>query len=106
MRLDGATHYSGDVMRRAAKIDENQNDIVSALRDIPGVEVEPGHDDLLIGFRGKTYWFEIKSPGQVKRNGELRKGALKPSQIRLLKSWTGHYSVVWSVEQILNELGI
>lgn len=30
-------------MRRAAKIDENQNEIVKMLRDIPGVEVEPNH---------------------------------------------------------------
>ena len=49
------------LMRRAARVDKNQKEIVKALRSIPGVSVALGHDDLLVGFRSKTYWFELKS---------------------------------------------
>jgi hypothetical protein len=32
--------------RRAAKVDEAQAEIVAFLRAMPGVTVEPGHDDV------------------------------------------------------------
>lgn len=46
--------------RQAAKVDRSQTAIVRQLRSIPGVTVEPGHDDVLCGWKGVTYWFEIK----------------------------------------------
>jgi len=54
-------------MRRAAKVDVNQPEIVQALRDI-GCTVEPlhfvgrGFPDIAVGFRGANYLFEIKNP--------------------------------------------
>ena len=81
--------------RKAAKIDSNQKDVVSALRMIPGVSVEVGHDDILVGYNGKTYWFEIKSKA---------KSPLKPSQVKLVEKWRGHYQVVHSLEEILNSI--
>jgi hypothetical protein len=93
--------------RRAAKIDANQPAIVKALRKIPGVTVQTGMDDLLVGYKGFTYWFEIKEPEKVsKKTGEILESAIKPSQVKLRDTWTGHYSIVWSLEQILAELGI
>ncbi len=80
-----------------AKVDKNQKQIVKALRQIPGVSVEVGHDDILLGYKEKTYWYEIKCD---------EKAPLKPKQIELTQSWRGHYQVVWCVEQILSELGI
>lgn len=93
--------------RRAARCDENQPGIVEALRNIPGVTVSVNHDDILCGRNGKTYWFEIKDPAKaVTKDGKLKSGALKDSQVELLETWSGHYSVVWSLDQILKEIGV
>ena len=93
--------------RRAAKIDGNQPEIVKGLRKIPGVTVELSHDDILVGYNGATYWFEIKEPDLVsKKTGNIRDSALKDSQKKLLKEWKGHYKVVWTLNQILVEIGI
>ena len=93
--------------RKAAKIDANQPAIVKALRAIPGVTVQLGMDDILVGYKGITYWFEIKEPEKVsKKTGKILDSAIKPSQMKLLDTWTGHYSIVWSLDQILTELGI
>ena len=89
------------------KIDNNQVSIVKVLRKIPGITVEVGHDDLLLGYKGKTYWFEIKNPDCVsKRTGKVLPSKIKPSQKKLLKTFTGHYSIVWKLEQILNQIGL
>ena len=81
--------------RRAAKIDSNQREIVSSLRKLPGVSVEVGHDDILVGYGGRTFWFEIKSRPNA---------PLKPSQTVLLEKWRGHYQVVCSLDEILEKL--
>ena len=91
--------------RRAAKIDHNQPEIVKALRNIPDVTVEVGKDDILVGFKGKTYWFEIKEPETVSpKTGEVRPSAIKPSQHKLLAEWKGHYAIVWNINQILEQI--
>jgi hypothetical protein len=64
-------------VRRAAKVDRNQAEIVAALRDI-GATVQPLHavgagcPDLLVGFRGVNYLIEVKDwqkpPSQRKLN--------------------------------------
>ena len=64
-------------MRRAAKVDRNQAEIVEALRKI-GATVQPLHSvgagcpDLLVGFRGVNYLIEVKDwqkpPSQRKLN--------------------------------------
>ncbi len=82
--------------RRAAKVDANQSRIVAGLRCIPGVSVQTGHDDILVGFRGRTYWFEIKRPECKSR--------LMDSQKRLRAEWSGHYAIVSSLEEILSAL--
>ena len=80
--------------RRADRIDENQPEIVKDLRKL-GYSVELGHDDILVGHNGRTYWFEIKvSP----------KSKLKPSQEKLLAEYKGHYMIAWSTEMILAEI--
>lgn len=94
-------------MRRAAKIDKNQNEIVKELRSIPGVTVQVSMDDLLIGYKGANYWIELKEPGTVsKTTGEIRDSAIKPSQHKLRAEWKGHYKIVYCIEQILSEIGI
>jgi hypothetical protein len=94
-------------VRRAAKIDDNQPDIVKALRKIPGVTVEVGHDDILVGYKGRTYWFEVKHPDAIsKRTGTVKNSEITKSERGRLDNFTGHYSVIWDVCHILKELGI
>lgn len=93
-------------MRRAAKIDRNQPEIVEVLRKV-GASVQPIHvigkgcPDILVGFRGVNYVFEIKD------------GALFPSERKLtsdeedwFKKWNGDVRVVETVEDVLVALGI
>lgn len=82
-------------MRRAARIDENQPAIVKELRDL-GITVEVGHDDILVGYKGQTFWFEIKTGPRAE---------IKKSQLKLLDEWKGHYEIVWSTQMILNSIG-
>ena len=64
--------------RQAAKIDANQPDIVKDLRKIKGVTVELNHDDILVGYKGITYWYEIKTPESVsKQTGLILESAKK-----------------------------
>ncbi len=90
-------------MHRGApqKPDANQKAIVEALRLIPGVSVliVNGAVDILVGFLRRTYVFEIKNP---KGNRKRR----TPRQKQLLATWTGHYMVVETLQDILMALGI
>jgi hypothetical protein len=83
--------------RRAARIDSNQPEIVKALESIPGITVQAGHDDILVGYKCRTYWFEIKSGAKKK---------MRPSQEKLFARWTGHYQVVSTLDEILLAMGV
>ena len=92
-------------MRLKAKIDNNQNMIVDALRDIPSVSVALKHDDILVGFKGNTYWYEIKSDSAVSRKtGKVLDKKKKKSQVKLEQEWTGHYRIVSSIDEILQDI--
>ena len=90
--------------RRAARIDDNQREIVDQLRQIPGVSVVVGHDDILVGYKGKTYWYEIKSLLAANKDGKVRPSKIKQSQKDLLENYTGHYRIITSVLDILDEI--
>ena len=88
-------------VRRAAKVDANQGEIVKALR-AHGATVQSlaavGHGcpDLLVGYQGVTYLMEIKD------------GSLPPSRKRLTPdeaawhaSWKGLAAVIESVDEAL-----
>lgn len=91
-------------MRRAAKIDANQNQIVTNLRQL-GCSVAvtsmvgKGFPDLVVGYRGKNYLFEIKD------------GSRFPSQRKLtadeqafFDSWKGSVQKVESFDDCLEVL--
>jgi len=64
--VGGCLRYSGPGgMRRSAKRDVNEGDIVAGLRKV-GATVdrisEEDLPDLLVGFRGVNYLIEIKAP--------------------------------------------
>lgn len=82
----------GDAVRRAAKVDENQDRIVKALRAygclvavLSGAGV-PGLPDLLIAAPGnrRLGLIEIKNPAQVPS-----KRVLTEDQIRFWDEWQG-----------------
>lgn len=88
-------------MRRAAKVDDNQSEIVKALRAI-GATVQPIHQigkgcpDLLVGWRGMNTLLELKD------------GAKAPSARKLTQdevdwhaNWRGQVAVVETVEQAI-----
>lgn len=81
--------------RRADKIDSNQTDIVDELRE-QGYSVEVGHDDILVGYKGRTYWYEIKARPRAE---------IKQSQLDLLDKFQGHYKIVWTAQMIINDIG-
>ncbi len=93
-------------MRRAAKVDRNQPEIVGALRAV-GASVEPLHavgkgcPDLLVGFRGVNHLLEVKD------------GSLPPSARKLTEaqqqwhpSWRGNVVVVKSVDEAMKAIGV
>ena len=92
-------------MRRAAKVDANQTEIVKALRQV-GASVQSlaatgkGVPDLLVGFRGKNLLLEVKDGGKVKSDRKLT-----PDQVEWHQGWRGHVAVVESVEQAIKVLG-
>ena len=93
-------------MRRSAKIDANQNDIVNALRRA-GATVQSlaangqGVPDLLVGFQGQTFLFEVKDGAKP---ASARK--LTPDQVEWHKAWRGGpLVVVESAEQALSVVG-
>lgn len=92
--------------RWAAKVDNNQKSIVDALIKIPGVSVAPNHDDILVGYMGQTFWYEIKSPDSASKDGVVFESAKKDSQKELEKHWSGHYRIVCSLDQILEDINI
>jgi len=90
--------------RRAARVDKNQREIVKALRSIPGVTVETGHDDILVGYRGRTYWFEIKAPRAIGADGRVKRSEMTDSEVARLEGWAGHYSIASSIDDILSTI--
>jgi hypothetical protein len=90
--------------RYAANNDKNQTAIAEALEDL-GMSVEKGHDDILVGYKGLTYWFELKSDRAVsKKTGKVYEHEKKKSQKRLEKEFKGHYKIVSSLEEILADI--
>lgn len=90
-------------MRRAAKIDANQPEIVSALRKI-GARVVPTHTvgqgfpDLIVSTPdgSRTVLMELKDP---KQPPSARK--LTPAQEEFHAAWTGEIYVVETPEQAI-----
>ena len=90
--------------RRAARVDDNQGEIVARLRSLEGVTVELGHDDILVGYEGRTYWVEIKSPSARKADGSWKVGSIKADQLRLASDFSGHYLITDAVSEILRDI--
>ena len=81
--------------RRRFRADANQDEIVSLLRQIPGVRVDViGRPvDLLVGYRGHNFLIEVKN-----KNG---RDTLTDAQRKFIPDWTGQVRVVHTFDEIL-----
>jgi len=84
---------SGEELRHAAKTDDNQAEIVKALRSV-GVSVEyiKLPVDLIICHRGQTSLMEIKTP----------EGRLTKDQVEFIARWPGKIHIVKSPQEAIN----
>jgi len=80
-------------MRRAARIDLNQPDIVKVLRQI-GCSVHItshvgcGFPDLVVGRNNRTMLMEVKNGLLVPKERQMRE-----TQLFFVNEWRGHYAV-------------
>lgn len=88
-------------MRRAARVDDNQAAIVSALR-LMGCSVQHLHSvgegtpDLLVGFRAKNLLLECKDGAKPPS-----KQKLTPQQVEWHRDWRGQVAVVRSENEAI-----
>lgn len=88
-------------MRRAARVDDNQAEIVAALERLGATvtdlsAVGGGVPDLLVGFRGRNFLIECKDG--KKRPSDRR---LTDRQVDFMNSWVGHAEVANSVDEAI-----
>ena len=93
-------------MRRAAKVDANQRQVVAALRGVGATvqllhAVGEGCPDLLVGHLGVNYLLEVKD-GQKPPSAQK----LTPQQEIWHRDWRGHRVVVNSPEAALAAIGV
>lgn len=92
-------------MRRAAKTDRNQAEIVAALRKA-GATVQPLHavgqgcPDLLVGYRGKNHLIEVKDWKAAPSDRQLN-----ARQVEWHDGWKGTVIMVETVEAALAVIG-
>jgi len=97
----------GEAVRRRARTDRNQTEIVEALRAAGAsvyslAAVGDGIPDLLCGFRGKTALIEVKDSQQPPSKRQLT-----PDQLDWHGSWRGGtLAVVCDVESALRVLKV
>lgn len=92
--------------RWAKRTDSNEKTIVNKLRQLPGVHVITGHDDIIVGYNMQNYWFEVKTKETLsKKTGKVKTSSIRPSQKKLKREWTGQYNVVTSFEEIIDIIG-
>lgn len=92
-------------MRKIAKIDANQTEIVKALRAVGATvqslaQVGSGCPDILVGFRDANFLFEIKNPAQPPSGRKLTDDEAKWHAI-----WRGQKTVVETVDDALKAIG-
>ena len=81
-------------MRRAARVDNNQQAIVDALKRVGvSVEIIGKPVDLLICCRGETALLEVKNPDGGDR--------LTKDQVEFIARWPGKVHIAHSVEEAL-----
>ena len=80
-------------MRKKARVDANQREIVQQLRKI-GISVLHTHQlgrgapDLILGYRNENFMIELKDGNKTKSQQKLT-----PDEIEFQTKWQGNYAV-------------
>lgn len=91
--------------RRAARTDGNQAEIVAVLRKL-GVTVActhtvgDGFPDLVCGWRGQNFLFEVKDPKQPESKRKLTEDERK-----FRDEWRGHVCTIETYQDALATMG-
>lgn len=94
-------------MRKAARVDDNQKEIVKQLRQIPNLSIAitsqlgKGFPDFIIGYKSLNYMIELKDGSKVES-----KRKLTPDEVIFHESWKGQINVCNNIEEIFKLIGI
>jgi len=88
-------------MRRKARVDANQKEIVKKLRELEisvlhTHQLGKGAPDLILGYRNENFLIELKDGNKTKSQQKLT-----PDEVEFQSKWQGNYAVCNSLEQIL-----
>jgi hypothetical protein len=91
-------------MRRAAKVDDNQVELVASMRKIGAKvfhthQVGKGFPDLVVAYRGVNYLVEVKDPAKFPSERKLTKDEKK-----FFDSWAGPVFVAETIEHFLEQV--
>jgi len=90
--------------RQTAKVDSNHPQIVKELRKCKGVTVRSvatikNFLDIIVGYDGKNYLFEIKDPDKPPSARRLTDGEQK-----FMNEWTGQADLALTTQDILEKI--
>jgi hypothetical protein len=77
--------------RYAKRRDANEPEIIKGLQEIGCDVLQCDHPDLIVGYRGRTFIFEVKTAT----------GKLEPRQQKMLLNWRGQYDIVRTLEEAI-----
>lgn len=88
-------------MRKKARVDANQKEIVTELRklDVSVLhthQLGKGAPDLILGYRNDNFLIELKDGSKTKSQQRLT-----PDEVEFQNKWQGNYAVCNSLEQVL-----
>jgi len=85
-------------MRRAARTDNNQHELVEALKKIGAKCYFIGKPvDLVVGFRGRSVLLEVK---RADKRGQP--SAVTKAQKDFMETWPGEAHIVYSIDEAIS----
>jgi hypothetical protein len=84
------------------RVDNNQKDIVQNCKRYKDLSVFDTHSigrgfpDIVVGYQGKNYLFEIKNLANGRHNAKLTS-----SEVKFHNEWTGQVNIVFNHQDIL-----
>jgi Holliday junction resolvase len=90
-------------MRRDAKVDGNQTEVVKNLRKLgcTVASIAPmgkGIPDLLVGYAGRSYLLEVKQPGEKLTDDEAKWHSEWRGQVAIVTTWQEAAKVVGAIQ--------
>ena len=89
------------------KTDANHKTIIDQLRRIPGISVFSTHTigkgfpDIVTGYKGSNYLFEIKDGTKVKSAQKLTE-----DEVKFHTKWNGQINIITTFEEAITIMGV